>query len=67
MYLWGYKYDERRKGIYYDGHKRLDVMEYKKGWLERMFTYKKYMKKFDDDMLDVILEPELKIGKKELV
>jgi len=30
MYLWRYRYDERRKGIYYDGHERPDVVEYRK-------------------------------------
>ncbi len=32
-----------------------------------MFEYKKCMKDFDSDMLDVILEPQLESGKKELV
>jgi len=31
MQLWGYKYDERKKGVYYDGYERPDVVEYKKG------------------------------------
>ncbi|CAG8625854.1 17590_t:CDS:1 [Acaulospora morrowiae] len=30
MQMWGYKYDERRKGIYYDGHERSDVVMYRK-------------------------------------
>ncbi|CAG8841048.1 32008_t:CDS:2, partial [Racocetra persica] len=25
MYSWGFKYDKRRKGIYFDGHKRPDM------------------------------------------
>ncbi len=40
MYLQEYRYDERRKGIYYDGYERLDVVEYKKEWLKKMFIYK---------------------------
>ncbi|CAB4473945.1 unnamed protein product [Rhizophagus irregularis] len=32
-----------------------------------MFEYRKSMKDFDGDMLDVILEPQLKPGEKELV
>jgi hypothetical protein len=43
------------------------VVEYRKGWLERMFTYKKFMKKFDNDMLDIVLEPELKSEEKEFI
>src|SRR5436305_13461490 len=67
MCLWGYRYDERRKGIYYDGHKRSDVIEYRNKWLERMFRYKKSMKEFDGDTLDVVLEPLLEPGEKEIV
>ncbi len=43
------------------------MIEYRKEWLKRIFTYKKFMKEFDDDMLDIILEPELKSGEKEFV
>ena len=67
MHLWGYKYDERKKGVYYDGHERPDVVKYKKEWLERMFEYQKYMKVFNSNMLDVVLEPQLKPEEKELV
>src|SRR6266498_4034874 len=67
MHLWGYRYDERKKGIYYDGHERLDVVEYRKEWLERMFMYKKRMKEFDGDMLDIVLEPKLELEEKELI
>ncbi len=67
MHLWGYKYDERKKGVYYDGHERPDVVKYRKEWLEKMFEYQKYMKVFDGDMLDVVLETQLKPEEKELV
>ena len=32
-----------------------------------MFVYKKHMREFDEDMLDIILEPKLKLGEKEFV
>ena len=32
-----------------------------------MFEYKKSMKEFDGDMLDIVLEPQLKAEEKELV
>ncbi|CAG8486586.1 8750_t:CDS:2 [Dentiscutata erythropus] len=67
MHALGYKYDERKKGVYYDGHERPDVVLYRKGWLERMFKYKKGMKDFTGDMLEVIVEPELEYGEKESV
>ncbi|CAG8594657.1 12932_t:CDS:2 [Gigaspora margarita] len=67
MHALGYKYDERKKGVYYDGHEQPDVVLYRKGWLERMFKYKKNMKDFTSDMLEIIVEPELKYAEKELV
>ncbi|CAB4417942.1 unnamed protein product [Rhizophagus irregularis] len=67
MHLWGYKYDEKKKGVYYDGYERPDVVKYRKEWLKRMFEYKKSMKDFDSNMLDVVLEPQLKPEEKELV
>ncbi|CAG8812023.1 9055_t:CDS:2, partial [Dentiscutata erythropus] len=35
------------------------ALGYKKEWLERMFTYKKYMKEFVGDMLKIIVQLEL--------
>ena len=32
-----------------------------------MFEYKKSMKNFDEDILNIILEPQLKLKEKELV
>ena len=67
MYLWGYKYDERKKGVYYDEHERPDVVKYRKEWLKRMFEYQRLMKDFDGDMMNIVSEPQLKSGEKELV
>ena len=67
MHSWGYKYNERRKDIYFDGHERPDVVAYRKEWLKRMFVYKKNMKDFDGDMFDVILEPQLESGEREFI
>ncbi|CAG8516857.1 3182_t:CDS:2, partial [Dentiscutata heterogama] len=66
MHALGYKYDERKKGVYYDGHERPDVVAYRKGWLERMFRYKMYMKDFVGDMLEIVIEPELESDEREL-
>jgi hypothetical protein len=63
MYFWGYKYDEKKK----DGHEWPDVVKYRKEWLKRIFEYKKSIKDFDGDILDVVLEPQLKPEEKELV
>ncbi|GET03821.1 hypothetical protein PHYBLDRAFT_144584 [Rhizophagus clarus] len=67
MYLWGYKYDERKKGVYYDRHECPDVVKYRKEWSERMFEYQKFIKDFEGDMIDIVSEPELKPEEKEFV
>ncbi|CAG8610173.1 18530_t:CDS:2, partial [Acaulospora morrowiae] len=67
MHLWGFRYDEKKKGIYYDGHERSDVVIYRREWLNRMFEYRKYMKSFNGKMLDIVIEPQLESSKKELV
>lgn len=40
------------------------MVKYKKEWLKRMLEYKKSMKDFDSNILDVVL---LKLKEKELV
>ncbi len=32
-----------------------------------MFIYKKFMKEFDDDMLNIILKPKLKLKEKKFI
>ena len=56
MYLWKYKYDKRKKGVYYDGHERSDVVKYRKERLKRMFEYQRLMKDFDSNMMNIVLE-----------
>src|SRR2546421_6218300 len=46
---------------------RPDVVMYRKEWLNRMFEYQNFMKNFDGDMMNIISEPQLKSGEKELV
>ncbi|RIB19325.1 hypothetical protein C2G38_1922798, partial [Gigaspora rosea] len=67
MHVLKYKYDERKKSVYFDGHEWPDVLIYRNEWLERMLTYKKYMKDFMGDMLEIIVEPELDYDEKEMV
>ena len=59
-----YKYDKRKKEVYYDEHERSDVVIYRKEWLKRMFEYQKFMKEFDSDTMDIVLESQLKLEEK---
>ncbi|CAG8646640.1 4909_t:CDS:2, partial [Paraglomus occultum] len=52
-------YDEKKKDVFYDGHERSDVVQYRKEWLKRMFNYKQLMKDYNGEMLDEIIEPQL--------
>ncbi|CAG8668510.1 23675_t:CDS:2 [Cetraspora pellucida] len=62
-----YNYNKRTKGVYYDNHEWSDMVKYRKEWLKRMFEYKKNMKEFDSDMLDIVIEPQLRQSKKEYI
>ncbi|PKK62154.1 hypothetical protein RhiirC2_668343, partial [Rhizophagus irregularis] len=44
-----------------------DVVQYRKEWLKRMFEYQRLMKDFDNDMIDIVSEPQLKPEEKELI
>ncbi|CAG8754004.1 8187_t:CDS:1 [Dentiscutata erythropus] len=57
IYSWGFRYNERRKGIYFDSHERPDVVAYRNKWVKRMFLYKRTMKDFVGESLEFILEP----------
>ncbi len=66
LYEWGYSYRKNRKTIYFDGHERKDVVEYRKEWCERMVV--EYMRSSDfycGEQEEVIIEPESKEGEKK--
>ena len=67
MHIWGYKYDEKRKDVFYVGYECPDVVQYRKEWLKRMFNYKQLMKDYNGEMLDEIIEPQLQPDEKEHV
>jgi hypothetical protein len=48
----------RKKGIYFDGHEREDVLQYRKNFLEVMMEYEKLMPTFIGNEMQIIL-PEL--------
>ena len=66
MHIWGYKYDEKRKDVFYDGHECPDVVQYRKRWLNRMFNYKRLMKDYDSDMLMKLLSHNFSLVRKNM-
>ncbi|GES73102.1 hypothetical protein RCL_jg2158.t1 [Rhizophagus clarus] len=62
----GYSFQQYRRGIYYDGHERDDVLQYQKEFLEKMFEHEKYMSKYEGESMDRI-HPNLLKEEKERI
>lgn len=58
----GLKPQSHKKGIYYDGHEREDVIRYREKFLEEMQIYEKYMPVFEGENMEqkdpILLENE---------
>lgn len=63
----GWRRSEVKKGIYFDGHERPDVVAYRKEFLDRMLEYEKRMVTVDAEDQTIIVEPTLKDGEKAIV
>lgn len=46
MHKWGYSYRKNNKDVYYNGHEREDVVEYRQEWSSRMMAYKRLMEAY---------------------
>jgi hypothetical protein len=49
LHKMNWRYGKATKGMYIDSHKRIDVVEYRKGFLARMEEYSKQMTTYDRD------------------
>src|ERR1700722_7118314 len=63
----GWKFHVKKKNIYYDSHERLDVIEYRKHFLNEIFKLEKYMPKPLNNNIMVLKEPILNINKKHYI
>ncbi|CAI2182262.1 1432_t:CDS:2 [Funneliformis geosporum] len=50
----GYSFQSQKQGIYYDGHERPDVIRYRQLFLDTMFSYEKYMSKYEGENMEWI-------------
>ncbi len=50
----GYYYQQQKQGIYYDGHKRDDIVEYQKVFLSKMAELEKYMATYEGDNIEKV-------------
>ncbi|CAG8781653.1 900_t:CDS:2, partial [Rhizophagus irregularis] len=51
----GYSFQQYRRGIYYDGHEREDILQYRKKFLENIFNHEKYMSKYEGEKERVLV------------
>lgn len=64
MHELGLRYNDFRRGVYYDGHEREDVVQYRELFLRRMERYQSRMAKFVDENLETVIEPDLNDSEK---
>ena len=67
MVEWGYSYRTNKKILYYDGHERADVVEYRKEWASKMVQYSHFMEIYDENDVTKVTPPILPEGQKQVV
>jgi hypothetical protein len=60
----GYKYQTHNQDVYFDGHEREDVVNYRKVFLEKMAEFEKFMAIYEGDLMER-KPPVLSEGEKE--
>ena len=60
----GFFNQQQKQGVYFDGHERDDVVEYRKKFLEEVAKYEPYIANYEGETMDKIL-PNLQNGEKE--
>ncbi|UZO29111.1 uncharacterized protein OCT59_022601 [Rhizophagus irregularis] len=62
----GYSFQSQKQGTYYDGHERPDVVEYRKLFLDKIYSYERYMAKYEGETMERI-PPMLESNNKEII
>ena len=66
LHEWGYSYGNK-KGLFFDGHEREDVVKYAKEWALRMVDYMHRSEFYEGDQEENVLEPVLLEGEEKVV
>ena len=67
LYEWGYSYRKNKKTIFFDGHERHDVVEYREKWSKRMVEYMERSEFYEGEFQVEVMEPVLEPGVKKIV
>ncbi|KAK9365596.1 hypothetical protein V1509DRAFT_554157, partial [Lipomyces kononenkoae] len=62
---WGFHKTAHRQDVYYDGHERDDVKDYRNKWSNLMMEWRSKMREYDQDGIEHL--PTLADGEKEIV
>lgn len=63
----GLRFGKHMKGLYNDGHERVDVVRYRQAFLDRLFSYEKRMIQYVGNLMETSISPELSEGEKVLI
>ncbi|RIA88737.1 hypothetical protein C1645_825920 [Glomus cerebriforme] len=66
LHILRYTKQRQKQGIYYDGHERADVIQYRNTFLKQIFEYEKLMSHYEGENMDRIL-PDLAEDEKEYI
>ncbi|KAG2222419.1 hypothetical protein INT45_009431 [Circinella minor] len=59
MVEWGYSYRASKKTVYYNGHERADVVQYRKEWTPKMVEYSQFMENYDYPGREYLLQQRI--------
>ncbi|CAJ0634187.1 12700_t:CDS:1, partial [Entrophospora sp. SA101] len=60
----GWEYKSHQKDVYFDGHERPDVIEYRMKFLDQMKLFEKFMPIFEGEEMENIIWPALDLYEK---
>ena len=61
------RFGKYMKGLYNDGHERLDVVRYREAFLQKMESYEKRVIQYVGEFMETPIFPELDYGQKTLI
>jgi hypothetical protein len=67
LYYLGFAPNVYQQGLYFDGHERQDVVDYRKQFLVDISEYQRRMFSYVGDDLEIVVRPDLRDGEKPIV
>ncbi|CAG8831971.1 18257_t:CDS:2, partial [Racocetra persica] len=58
IHLLGFRRRAVEQQVYFDGHKREDIQEYRKSWASKIINYRKKIEEYSGDEIEIVVLPE---------